>query len=140
MWQRIQTLYLLISTVLVAMLFFCNKSGDDVRYVTYVPYLVLAIVITLLNILALTTYRFRIFQIRTATLSSLIALALQIWLAVDFFSVKGQVFHITAIFPLVSIITNILAIRGIYADELMVRSADRLRSAKRSKTAKSSKK
>lgn len=131
MWQRVQTLYLAISTILVAVLFFGFKAGD-IRYTAYTPYLILLIIITLLDIIALTTWKFRIFQFRTAILSSLITIALQAWLAVDFFVTgNSPVFHVTAIFPAISVILDILAARGIWTDELIVRSASRLRAAKR---------
>ena len=140
MWQRIQTLYLFISTVLIALLFFCDKA-EGVSFTGYFPYLVFIIVITLLNILALTTYRFRVFQMRTAVLSALVTIALQVWLAADFFTFgKTDNFHITAVFPIAAVILDFLAARSIFADELMVQSASRLRSAKRrGKTDKNSK-
>ena len=140
MWQRIQTLYLFISTVLIALLFFCDKA-EGVSFTGYFPYLVFIIVITLLNILALTTYRFRVFQMRTAVLSALVTIALQVWLTVDFFTFgKTDNFHITAVFPIAAVILDFLAARSIFADELMVQSASRLRSAKRrGKTDKNSK-
>ncbi len=114
-------------------MFFCNKAGD-ISFVSYWPYLVLLVVITLLDILALTTYRFRVFQVRTAVLAALVTLGLQAWLVVDFvLSGNDPLFHVAAIFPLVAVILDVLAARGIWADELMVRSSDRLRSAKRKK-------
>lgn len=131
MWQRVQTLYLSISTVLIGLMFFCEKAGEY-RYTAYIPYLILLIIITLLNILALTSWRFRIFQMRTAILSALITLALQAWIAVDYFTAdKSLVFHASAVFPIVAVIFDVLAARGIFADELMVRNSDRLRAAKR---------
>ena len=131
MWQRIQTLYLFISMVLIALLFFCDKA-EGVSFMEYFPYLVLIIVITLLNILALTTYRFRVLQMRTAMLSAIVTAALQIWLVVDFFTFgKTDDFHLTAVFPIAAVILDSLAARSIFADELMVRSASRLRAAKR---------
>ena len=131
MWQRIQTLYLFISTVLIALLFFCDKA-EGVSFTEYFPYLVLIIVITLLNILALTTYRFRVLQMRTAMLSAIVTAALQIWLVVDFFTFgKTDDFHLTAVFPIAAVILDSLAARSIFAAELMVRSASRLRAAKR---------
>ena len=133
MWQRVQTLYLAISTALIAALFFCNKAGD-ISYVSYWPYLVLLIVITLLNVLALTTWRFRVFQVRTTVLSAIITFALQSWLIVDFvITGNDPLFRLTALFPSVAVILDILAARGIWADELMVRSSSRLRSSKRKK-------
>ena len=89
MWQRIQTLYLLIAAVLTAVLCFGTKavllgSQDGelvtraVSYASYWPYLVLLILLGLLHLLALTTYKVRVFQMRTAVLSALLALALQV--------------------------------------------------------------
>lgn len=133
MWQRVQTLYLAIATALVAALFFCNKAGD-ISFVSYWPYLVLIILITLLNVLALTTFRFRVFQVRTAVLSALLTLALQVWLVVDFVVTGNDpVFHVPAIFPLLAVILDIMAARAIWADELLVRSSSRLRSSRRKK-------
>lgn len=139
MWQRVQTLYLFLSTVLAASLFFCDKTAD-LSYVKYTPYLILIIIVTLLNFLALTCYKFRIFQMRTAVLAAIITLALQVWIGVDFFTAdKTAVFRISAIFPIVCVILDVLAAKGILADELMVRSASRLRSSKRNKNIKKTK-
>ncbi|MBO4670393.1 MAG: DUF4293 family protein [Bacteroidales bacterium] len=133
MWQRVQTLYLAISTALIVAMFFCNKAGD-ISFVAYWPYLVLLILITLLSLLALTTYKIRVFQVRTTVLAALITLGLQAWLVVDFLVTGNDpLFHVTAIFPLVAVILDVLAARGIWADELMVRSSSRLRSSKRKK-------
>lgn len=133
MWQRVQTLYLAISTVLIGLLFFCDKA-EGVSFTAYWPYLVLIILITLLNILALTTWKIRIFQVRTTVLAALLTLALQAWLVADFIITGNDpLFHVPALFPIVAVILDIMAARGIWADELMVRSASRLRSSKRNK-------
>ena len=133
MWQRIQTLYLLLATGLVASLLFCTKAGD-ITYTEYLPYLILLIITTFLQVMALTTWKHRIFQMRTASLSAIILIAFQGWLVYDFIvSHNTPVFHITAVFPIVATILDFLAARSILADELMVRSADRLRAAKRKK-------
>ena len=114
-------------------MFFCNKAGD-VSFVSYWPYLVLLIIITLLNILALTSWKFRVFQVRTTVLAAIFSIALQAWLVVDFIVTGNEpLFHVTALFPIVAVILDVLAARGIWADELMVRSASRLRSSKRKK-------
>ena len=131
MWQRIQTLYLALATALIASLFFCDKA-DGISFTSYWPYLVLLILSGLLHLLALTTYKFRIFQVRTAVLAALITFALQAWLIVDFvLTGNDPLFHIPALFPAVAVILDILAARGIWADELIVRSSSRLRSSKR---------
>ena len=131
MWQRIQTLYLALATGLLAAMFFCNKA-DDVSFISYYPYLVLIASVLLLNLLALTSYKHRIFQMRTARLSAIIAVALQAWIAVDFLATHSErIFHVAAIFPIVAVILNVLAARAIFSDELMVRSAGRLRGPKK---------
>ncbi|MBR5076027.1 MAG: DUF4293 domain-containing protein [Bacteroidales bacterium] len=133
MWQRIQTLYLFLATALIVALFFSHKAGD-IFYTDYWPYLVLLIVVAFLNVTALTTYKHRIFQMRTSTLSAIILLGLQGWLVVDFIRTHNTpVFSLTAVFPVVAAILDILAARSILGDELMVRNADRLRAAKRKK-------
>lgn len=143
MWQRIQTLYLAISTALIAVMFFANKAvipgaaGDPVQefsFTSYIPYLILLIVISLLNIIALTTYKVRVLQMRTAILAALITLALQGWLAVDYFTAdKVLVFRVSAIFPLIAVICDCLAAKNIFSDQLMVESFSRLRSGKKNR-------
>jgi len=133
MWQRVQTLYLLLATGLVASLFFCTKAGD-IPYTEYWPYLVLLLITGFLQVMALTTWKHRVFQMRTASLSAIILIALQGWLVYDFISTHNTpVFHVTAVFPIVAAILDFLAARSILADEMLVRSADRLRAAKRKK-------
>ncbi|MBR1488146.1 MAG: DUF4293 domain-containing protein [Bacteroidales bacterium] len=133
MWQRIQTLYLILATGLVAALFFCTKAGD-ITYTEYWPYAILLIVIAFLQVMATTTWKHRIFQMRTASLAAIILIGLQAWLVVDFISTHNDpVFHVTAVFPVVAAILDFLAARSILADEMLVRSADRLRAAKRKK-------
>lgn len=142
MWQRIQTLYLAISTGLIIAMFFCTKAvcivpgGDAIqfKYISYIPYLILLVVIGLLDLLALTTYKHRIFQMRTAILSAIITIAFQAWLAVDYFTADAQlVFRVSAIFPLASFVLDCLAARNIYSDELMVESFSSLRSRGRNR-------
>ena len=133
MWQRIQTLYLALSTTLIAALFFTDKA-EGIAFTAYWPYLVLIIISLLLHLLALTTWKFRIFQVRTAVLAAIITLALQAWLVVDFIATGNDpLFHVPALFPILAVILDVLAARGIWADELMVRSASRLRSSHRRK-------
>lgn len=120
-----------MATGLLAAMFFCNKA-DDVSFISYYPYLVLIASVLLLNLLALTSYKHRIFQMRTAILSAIIAVALQAWIAVDFLATHSErIFHVAAIFPIVAVILNVLAARAIFSDELMVRSAGRLRGPKK---------
>ena len=123
MWQRIQTLYLALAFTAVL---FVVLGFDRTAFV------VLASVALALEFLALTVYRHRIFQMRTAVLSALILLGLQIWIGVDYFGAEDKgAFGIATVLPAVAIILDILAARAILADELLVRSASRLRAAKK---------
>ena len=90
MWQRVQTLYLLLATGLVVSLFFCTKAGD-IPYTEYWPYLVLLLITGFLQVMALTTWKHRVFQMRTASLSAIILIALQGWLVYDFISTQMAV-------------------------------------------------
>lgn len=140
MWQRIQTLYLAVATALLTSMFFCKFAtilGPDgveisIKYVEKVPYLVLLAVALAGNVFSLFAFKIRIPQMRVATVAALILLAFQIWIIVDV--VRGwneMVFSVTALFPLVAMVLDILAARNIMLDEAMVQSASRLRASKR---------
>jgi len=136
MWQRIQTIYLAIATLLIASLFFCNVTTifgaegavEHVRYTQKVIYLTLIIIGTALAILCLATYKVRLLQMRLSILTGLILIGLEVVLAVDFFVNRGEmVFSFTAIFPLIAAILCFMASRKIMQDEIMVRASSRLR-------------
>lgn len=141
MWQRVQTLYLMIASALVAALFFSVKAfvfgpdgthAQEFRYIAYTPYLILLIVVALLQVIALTTFKVRVLQMRTAVLAALILVALQGWLAVDFFTAdKSVVFRWTAVFPLVAALLDVWAARAIFRDQLLVESLSSLRKRRR---------
>ena len=142
MWQRVQTLYFAIVVALLAALALGNvatiivpgSEPENVAYMAKPSYAVLIIVALLANLISLFSWGHRSLQIRLAGLAAVVVAALQIWLTVDYFTMGEQVvFKWTIIFPIVALIFEVLAIRGIYADELLVRSASRLRSAKRAK-------
>jgi len=136
MWQRIQTLYLLISAALLAALCFSNAytvtDPDGLAKVSYwqlqKPYFgILLGILCAMVALALLVYKSRILQMRLAVLSGIVALGMQAWLAWMYFSFEGPVFSWTVIFPLIVFICNMLAARGCYQDQLMVESAYRVR-------------
>ena len=140
MWQRIQTLYLAVATALLTSMFFCKFAtilGPDgveisIKYFEKVPYLVLLAVALAGNVFSLFAFKIRIPQMRVATVAALILLAFQIWIIVDV--VRGwneMVFSVTALFPLVAMVLDILAARNIMLDEAMVQPASRLRASKR---------
>lgn len=135
MWQRIQTLYFAIIVALLSVLVF-GDVFDGVRYIGKLPYAVLLLGGYACNILSLVTFRKRGFQLRCAGIAGVLLAALQVWLIVDYFSFRELVFKWSALLPMVCVYLEILAIKGIYADELMVRSASRLRSPRRKRPTK----
>lgn len=141
MWQRLQTLYLCIATGLIVALFFSVKAftlgpggvhSVELTYIKYTPYLILLILITILQLLAVFTFNARVFQMRTAVLSAILMIALQAWIGVDYFTAdKEWIFKFTAVFPLVAAILNFIAARLIFRDQLLVESVSHLRSRKK---------
>lgn len=141
MWQRLQTLYLCIATGLIVALFFsvkaftlgpCGVHSVELTYIKYTPYLILLILITILQLLAVFTFNARVFQMRTAVLSAILMIALQAWIGVDYFTAdKEWIFKFTAVFPLVAAILNFIAARYILRDQLLVESVSHLRSRKK---------
>ena len=136
MWQRIQTLYLLISAALLVALCFSTaytvSDPDGLVRVSYwqlqKPYFgILLGILTAMVALALVVYKSRILQMRLAVLSGIMALGMQLWLAYLYLTLEGPVFRWTAIFPLLVCISNMLAARGDFQDQLMVESAYRVR-------------
>ena len=141
MWQRLQTLYLCIATGLIVALFFSVKAftlgpggvhSVELTYIKYTPYLILLILITILQLLAVFTFNARVFQMRTAVLSAILMIALQAWIGVDYFTADMEfIFRFTAVFPLVAAILNFIAARLILRDQLLVESVSHLRSRKK---------
>ena len=141
MWQRIQTLYLAIAAGLTVALFFCVKSFslgtggahvDELKYIQFFPYLILLILVTILHLIALGSFNVRVLQMRTAVLAGLLLLALQGWLAVDYFAAaEGVIFRWTAVLPIIAAILDFMAARCIFRDQLLVESASHLRGSRR---------
>lgn len=130
MWQRIQTLYFAIVVGMLSALVFGNVF-DQVRYLSKLPYAVLILGAYVCNIISLFAFRKRSLQMRLTGFSTVLLLGLQIWLAVDYFTLPDAVFRFTAVFPLICAFLDIQAMRGVYSDELIVRSSSRLRAATR---------
>ena len=142
MWQRIQTLYLAVSTVLLFILFFSDlytvASPEGMQYTTYLQFrkpffAILLVILTAMTVLALVTFKVRILQMRLATLSGLVALGMAGWLAWAYFTAPKETvtFSWTVIFPLLVAISNFLAARGCFQDQLMVESAYRIRESRK---------
>lgn len=151
MIQRIQSVYLLLVTVLLVMAM-CMPVGqfvgsDGVTAYLFKPLgvtlaggefqstwglfgiLLLSAVIALCSIFL---YRNRMLQVRMTIFGSLLLVGYYIAFFVFMFVLKDELdasFRLgwALCLPLVAIILNYLAFRGIYGDELMVKAADRLR-------------
>ncbi|MCM1501220.1 MAG: DUF4293 domain-containing protein [Bacteroidales bacterium] len=152
MWQRIQTLYLAVASILVGSLFFCtmatalgpNGESVDIHYYEKTAFLIFLISLFSANVIALLTFKARMLQMRVCVLAALLLIGFQIWIGVDFYhgqitgieinGIEGKMtFSITAVFPIVAAILDVLAARAIALDEAMVQSASRLRSGRRRK-------
>lgn len=95
-------------------------------------------VIGLLSLTSLMLFHFRMRQLRLTIFSTILLvgyvavlalLAFKFSVDIEALGVAGQhiSFHAAAIFPVLSVILNILAIHGIRKDEKLVRSLDRIR-------------
>lgn len=140
MWQRIQTLYLFLACGIIAALFFSplavaiGSAGvqENILFTDNTYFLILLIISALANFTALIMFKHRPFQMRCATLAALILIGFQIWLIFKYFNAdNGIVFKFTALLPVIAAILDIMALKGILADEMMVASYNRLRSNKK---------
>ncbi|MCD8206625.1 MAG: DUF4293 domain-containing protein, partial [Bacteroidales bacterium] len=131
MWQRIQTLYIAVATILIGALFFCTFAKyftpDGIETISYCKFtrpffLILLIIVFLINLFAVGLFKIRLFQMRVCVLATFVLLGMQIWLGVYVVMYLKQVsFSITAVFPIVAAILDVLASRAIMLDEAKVR-------------------
>jgi hypothetical protein len=147
MIQRIQTIYIFISAVLIASLMklkFADLSVNNELY-TFVANGIyngeelvfngLAIfifipIIALLHFLVIFLYKKRILQIRILVFSMVLLLGLFglfFFFAYAGFTGAKVAFKIPVVFPVVAVILDYLAIRAIGKDEALVRSLNRIR-------------
>lgn len=147
MIQRIQTVYLLIvtglliTTMCLPMGFFTDSMGEhafkalgaDVNGAFQSTWGLFGILM-LSAIVALATiflFKNRMLQIRMSVFNSLLLVGYYIAFIAFYFAFKNDanMFRIgwALCLPLVSIVLNVLAIRAIGRDEVMVKAADRLR-------------
>ncbi|MFA5330100.1 MAG: DUF4293 domain-containing protein [Prolixibacteraceae bacterium] len=147
MIQRIQTLYILISAILVGLLFllpFAEIVKDGAVYLfNYkgilldgtvkedgVAISVLIGIILALHGFAILSYKNRVRQIRVIVFTILIMLGLfGLFFFFTMYSFKDAQlsYKVSMVFPIVAIILDYLAIRAIGKDEALIRSIDRIR-------------
>lgn len=152
MIQRIQTLYLLIATVLMALtlvfpvaefyvagntyeLNAFSLSGGGVSESTLWMgiLLVLAIAVPLVTIFL---FKRRTLQVRLCAVEAVLLLGVIIFIALYYwlsnrmfegFDVEHKQFGWAAIMPILALVLDLLAARAIFKDEVLVRSLDRIR-------------
>jgi hypothetical protein len=147
MIQRIQTVYLLVSGLLTATLFkldFAEILVNDELHVFNakgifngenmifdgLPVMVFIGLITLLHLVAIFMYKKRIRQIRMVVFTIILLLGLFglfFYFTYAAFSNAQVAYKVPMAFPLVAIILDYLAIRGIGKDEALIRSLNRIR-------------
>ena len=140
MWKNLQTLYLGISTALIASLFFCNfativaTGGEElaIAYREKLPYLAMLIMLFTAHVAATASFKVPFLQARVAMIAALMSIGFQVWLAVDIFRFLNEMtFHITALFPLAAAVLNIMAAKRALVDEMTITAAKSMRSARR---------
>jgi hypothetical protein len=152
MIQRIQTVYLLFSLILIVLMFFFPftifMDTDAVKYVFdfsgiyeagtgemvtgTLPFQILLVVVAVINFVTIFLFKNRRLQMRAAVFNMLLMAGIlvlagwYIYFAMQ--ELQAQVYYkVTLLLPLLGMILTWLAFRNILKDELLVRSADRIR-------------
>ncbi|MBI9053172.1 MAG: DUF4293 domain-containing protein [Bacteroidales bacterium] len=152
MIQRIQSIYLLIVTLLLGslfafplaellssdgQLFIFNFNGLSIEneagmYLLTIPPVVLLVINILISFVTLFFYKKRVLQMRLNSFNIILLLG---YVGLNYYYIHnfskqldGIVsYHVIAIFPLIAAIFTYLAIRAIGKDEALIRSMDRIR-------------
>ena len=147
MIQRIQSVYLLISTILIGLLFllpFAEIAKDGAIYLfnfkgvlldgavktNGLVISVLLVMIIVLNVFAIFSYTNRGKQVKLVwgvILMLVILLVAFVYFTYLAYSGAQIGFKLGAILPLIAIVLDYLAIRSINKDEALIRSIDRIR-------------
>lgn len=140
MWQRIQTLYLGISTALIFSMFFCTfatiigPAGEEltIGYHEKIPYLTMLIMLFTAHVAATASFKAFFLQARVSMIAALMAVGFQIWLAVDFIRFHNEMsFSFTALFPLAAAILDFMAAKRSLVDEMTITAVRSVKSSRR---------
>lgn len=135
MWKKIHTIYSIIATLLSASMFFFSfatilgPEGTELKIMYYekLPYLFMLIMLLAAGVCSIFTYRNGFLQARVCILTALMLIGFQIWLGVDFLRFRtDMVFSISAIFPIIAAILNVLAARGALVDGMTIQTAEKV--------------
>ncbi|MCK5029673.1 MAG: DUF4293 domain-containing protein [Bacteroidales bacterium] len=152
MIQRIQSIYLLVATILLGSVFaypfaellssdgqcfifsFNGLSIDNEEgmYLLTIPPIILLVIATLISFISIFLYKKRVIQMRMNSLNIFLMIG---YLGLNYYYIQnfskqldGVVsYEITSIFPFVAAVLTYLAIRAIGKDEALIRSMDRIR-------------
>lgn len=133
MIQRIQTIYLFLAALLsglaVALPVPYALSGTTALELNdFLPTAILSGLVAAICLFAIFLFRNRLLQISISRIALLLGLAVVLTGGYFALQTDGQdVPQAGAAFPLLQIVFTVLGIRGIRADESLVRSMDRLR-------------
>jgi len=153
MLQRIQTIYLLIITVLSAIMLFFPQAGllsaewqleISSRYIFYkinagsgyflivILLTVIEVVIPVISLTAMLLFKKRILQIRLIIINIILMAGVYAIIFVYLLAAAKTLqadwyLNIVAVIPLINIVLSFMAIRAIDKDETLVKSLDRLR-------------
>jgi hypothetical protein len=142
MWQRIQTLFLGISTALIFSMFFCNFAtiiGPDgaeatIRYSEKLPYLTLMVMLITAHIAATASFKAFFLQARVSIIAGLVALGFQIWIAADILINHNDMsFSFTALFPLAAAFLDFAAAKRSMVDEMTVKAVKGIRKIRKNR-------
>ena len=135
MWKKIHTIYSILATLLSASMFFFSfatilgPEGIELKIMYYekLPYLFMLIMLLAGGVCSVFTYRNGFLQARVCILTALMLIGFQIWLGVDFLRFRhDMVFSISAIFPIVAAILNVLAARGALVEGMTLQTAEKV--------------
>jgi hypothetical protein len=136
MIQRIQTVYLLIVTVLQIFLMFSalatvsDTGGGEISIKTFdvIELAVLTGVTAVVSLVSIFLYKKRVLQARFNVFNALILIALQAYIIYYIVRLpKPITYSIPDIFPVISVIFTYLAIRNILKDEIIIKTLNRIR-------------
>ena len=156
MIQRVQSVYLLLITILMSIFVFAPyaqivadgsqtiefysfavrktfDTGSTEIIIRTLPLILLIIIAGATAFLDIFLFRKRIFQIRICILISILLIAQLILIYIHYthirheFSSVGSMLKLPVIFPVISIILVFMAYRGIKHDEIIVNSYNRIR-------------
>jgi hypothetical protein len=142
MWQRIQTLYLGISTALIFSMFFCTfatiigPGGAEatIAYREKLPYLVLMVMLITAHIAATASFKAFFLQARVAMIAGLLAFGFQIWLGIDMLmNLKTMSFSLTALFPLTAGVLDFMAAKRSLVDEMTIQAVKSTRKTRKNR-------